>query len=258
MFISDAPAALRSARVIKNSSPAEPHETPTFETVRTAVSGAPLNEIMPAALGDHAAALGFALAWALMASKDSVIFWAAPEQDFFEDGLPNAEGLEQFGLALDRLIMVRANSREDALWAAEQALATPEMTVLCAICPSKKPLGLTATRRLLLTAERHKTRCILLRLDQSGASAAWSRWQIRAAPSKGEERELGPPMFNANLVRSRAGPSGLSFNLQWDIHRHAFHELQNGDRQTGQGEPVAGALATASADRPIAGQRSAA
>lgn len=260
MTISETPAALRSAWVIKNSSLADMHRTPTFESVRTATAGAPLNEIMPMAPGDHAAALGFALAWSLMASKDSMIFWAAPEQDFFEDGLPNAEGLEQFGLSLDRLIMVRANSREDALWATEQALATPEITALCAIPASKKPLNLTATRRLLLTAEKHKTRCVLLRLDGGGASAAWSRWRISAAPSNGENRELGAPVFAAHIARNRAGPSALSFNLQWDIHRHAFQERQNGDRQrTPTANAVDGAMVAASGDRSVdADQRSAA
>ena len=155
----------------------------TFETVRLAAAPAPLTEIMPASPGDHAAALGFALSWAVAAAKDAVIFWAAPERDFFEDGLPDAEGLGQFGVSLDRLLMARANCQMDALWAAEEALKTPETVVICAISASKKPLNLTATRRLLLTAERHRTRCILLRLDAAGASAAWSRWRISAAPS---------------------------------------------------------------------------
>jgi protein ImuA len=194
----------------------------TFEAIRAAVSPAPLTEIMPASPGDHAAALGFALSWAIAAANDGVIFWAAPEQDFFEDGLPDAEGLGQYGVCLDRLLMVRANTQIDALWAVEQALATPDTIAICAISQSKKPLNLTATRRLLLTAEKHKTRCILLRLDAAGASGAWSRWQIRAAPSAGEGRELGAPSFNAHLTRSRAGPSGISFNLIWDSVNHAF------------------------------------
>jgi protein ImuA len=213
----------------------------TFETVRAALSPAPLTEIMPASPGDHAAALGFALAWAVAAAKDSVIFWAAAERDFFEDGLPDAEGLAQYGVALDRLLMVRANCQMDALWAAEQALATPETIALCAISPGKKPLSLTATRRLLLTAERHKTRCILLRLDAAGASGAWSRWQVRAAPSPGEGRELGAPSFNAHLLRSRAGPSGQSFNLNWDSVNHAFRPAD---------AAMDGAVAAAPAGRP--------
>ena len=196
---------------------------------------------MPASPGDHAAALGFALSWAVAAAKDSVIFWAAPERDFFEDGLPDAEGLGQFGVSLDRLLMVRANCQMDALWAAEEALKTPETMALCAVSASKKPLNLTATRRLLLTAERHRTRCILLRLDNAGASAAWSRWRISAAPSLGEGRELGAPSFAAHLLRSRAGPSGQSFNLNWDSVNHAFRPAD---------PAMDGAVAAAPAGRP--------
>jgi protein ImuA len=220
----------------------ESRSAETFETVRAVVASAPLNEIMPASPSDHAAALGFALAWAIAAADDGMIFWAAPEQDFFEDGLPDAEGLAQFGLPLDRLLMARANTQIDALWATEQALTTPETTALCAVSPSRKPLSLTATRRLLLTAEKHKTRCVLLRLDSAGASGAWSRWRISAAPSQGEGRELGAPAFNAHLARNRAGPSGLSFNLTWDSVNHAFRSTPD--------TAMDGAVAPASASRP--------
>jgi protein ImuA len=213
----------------------------SFETVRLAAAPAPLTEIMPASPGDHAAALGFALSWAVAAAKDGVIFWAAPERDFFEDGLPDAEGLAQYGVSLDRLLMARADCQLDALWAAEEALKTPETVALCAISASKKPLNLTATRRLLLTAEKHRTRCILLRLDAAGASAAWSRWRISAAPSAGEGRELGAPSFNAHLLRSRAGPSGQSFNLNWDSVNHAFRPTE---------PAMDGAVAAAPAGRP--------
>lgn len=250
MLISNEPAARRSARVIKNLARKKTPAQQTFSGIRAAVAAAPLNEIMPVAPGDHAAALGFSLAWALMASAGGVIFWAAPERDFFEDGLPNAEGLTQFGVSLDRLLLVRANSQIDALWATEQALATPGTIALCAISPDKKTMSLTATRRLLLAAEKHKTQCILLRLDQAGASAAWSRWRVNTAPGQGMARELDAPSFTAHLIRNRAGPSGLSFNLQWNIHDHALHITE--------GRPDAamdGTVSAASADRPADAQR---
>jgi protein ImuA len=216
-----------------------------FEELRQAVADAPLNEIMPQSPGDHAAALGFALGWAMMAARDGMVFWAAPEADFFEDGLPNAEGLAQFGVDLDRLLMVRAQSQTDALWATEEALSIPEVITLCAVTHGRKPLNLTTTRRLLLAAERHKTRCMLLRLDKAGTSAAWSRWSIASGPSQGEGRELGAPSFVANLVRSRAGPGNLTFNLTWDIHNHAFRSLE-----FRRDAAMDGVVAAAPADRP--------
>lgn len=222
MSISLDPVALRLVRVTEKAPP-----DLTFEGLRSALAPAPLIEVMPATYGDHISALGFALAWALMASEGGLIFWAAPEQDFFEDGLPNAEGLAQFGLPLDRLLLVRAQSQKDALWATEQALSTPGIVALCAVSPSKKGVGLTETRRLLLMAEHYRTRCLLLRLDAADASAARARWQVSAAPSEAEEDELGPPAFKVRLTRNRAGPQNLSFNLRWSIHDHAFHLMEN-------------------------------
>ena len=217
------PVALRLVRVTEKAPPEL-----TFEGLRQTMAPAPLIEVMPAAHGDHVSALGFALAWALMASEGGLIFWAAPEQDLFEDGLPNAEGLAQFGIPLERLLLVRAQSQQDALWATEQALSTPGIFALCAITPSRKGVSLTETRRLLLTAEHYRTRCLLLRLDAAGSSAARARWRVRAAPSQGEEIELGPPAFAVHLARNRAGPHDLSFNLRWSIHDHAFHLLEDG------------------------------
>jgi protein ImuA len=216
------PVALRLVRVTEKA----PSDL-TFDGLRKAITPAPLIEVMPTAYGDHVSALGFALAWALMASEGGLIFWAAPEEDFFEDGLPNAEGLAQFGMPLERLLLVRAQSQKDALWATEQALSTPGIFALCAITPSKKGLSLTDTRRLLLMAEHYRTRCLLLRLDAAGSSAARARWRVSAAPSPGEEDELGPPAFSVHLARNRAGPHGLSFNLRWSVHDHAFHLLED-------------------------------
>lgn len=216
------PVALRLVRVTEKAPP-----DLTFDGLRTAIAPEPLVEVMPAAHGDHVSALGFALAWALMASEGGLIFWAAPEEDFFEDGLPNAEGLAQFGMPLDRLLLVRAQNQKDALWATEQALSTPGIVALCAVTPSKKGVSLTDTRRLLLMAEHYRTRCLLLRLDAAGSSAARARWRVSAAPSEAEEDELGPPSFSVHLARNRAGPHGLSFNLRWSIHDHAFHLMEN-------------------------------
>lgn len=166
---------------------------------------------------------GFALAWALGLSTQSLLVWIAPEQSFFEHGAPHAQGLAQYGVALDRLLLVRTHAQSDALWACEQALTLPNVTVVCVITHTKKTLSLTATRRLLLTAEKHRTRCILLRHDDARASAAWMRWRVGAAPSQGFGKEMGPPAFTAYLARNRAGPAGLSWRLHWISHDHAFN-----------------------------------
>jgi protein ImuA len=118
--------------------------------------------------------------------------------------------------------------------------------VICTIAPSAKALSLTATRRLLLAAEKHATRCVLLRLDNAGASAAWMRWRIAAAPSRGEARELGPPAFTALLERNRAGPSGQSWRIEWNAHDRTFNAAE---------AALDGAVADAPVDRPVEARR---
>jgi protein ImuA len=225
----------------------------SFDAARAAGLAAPLTEIVPAAPGDEAAALGFALAWALQGAcaetrgAEPCVVWAAPEASFAEHGAPHAQGLGQFGLAPSRLLLARTHSQIDALWAAEQALALPQAFVICTIAPAARALGLTATRRLLLLAEKSRARCVLLRLDQAGASAAWMRWRIAAAPSRAAAREIGAPAFSAHLVRNRAGPSGALWRLEWNAHEHAFRTLAS----AGAGSALDGALVGAAGDREI-------
>jgi protein ImuA len=203
----------------------------------------PLVEVLPARPGDAAAALGFALAWAERACPVGLIVWAMPDMVMAEEGAPYAEGIAQYGLSLDRLLIVRTKTQGEALWAAEQALKLPHALALVTIAPSRKTLSLTVTRRLLLLAEKHGARCVLLHLGAVSASAAWLRWRIGAAPScGGENRELGMPAFTAELVRNRAGPAGFTTILHWNAHARVFAALD-------------GALAAAPADRSAEARR---
>jgi len=158
--------------------------------------------------------------------SSGLIFWASSDHGLAETGALYAEGLAHLGLGLDRLLLTHARTQADALWAAEQALAEPSACVLCMIAPAPKPLGLTATRRLLLAAEKHDSRCILLRFDPLSASAARLRWSVNAAPSRGADRELGAPSFHARLMRNRAGPIGQSWRLEWKAYERSFHVVE--------------------------------
>lgn len=183
---------------------------------------AALHEIGPAGPGAEAAATGFALA--LTASwNPPAIFWAGEEAAFSEEGAPYPVGLAQYGLDLSRLIVIRAKKREETLWAAEQGLAAPGAVVLCALGARGKVLDLKASRRLLLFAERNRSRCLLLQ-PEAGPSAAWTRWRIASAASDGIDHELGPPAFRAELTRNRAGLTGQTFLLDWNAHARALAE----------------------------------
>ena len=183
----------------------------------------PLHEMGPSGPGFEPAALSFALSLASSWAGRAGVFWAGEEEVFAEQGAPYPPGLAAFGLDPDRLVVIRAHKREEALWAAEQGLAAPGAVVVCALGARGKPLDLKATRRLLLFGERHQSRCLLVRrLDE--ASAAWTRWRVAPAQSEAPDRELGPPSFALDLARSRGGPAGARFTVEWNAHSRCFAE----------------------------------
>ncbi|MEJ0060427.1 MAG: hypothetical protein WDM79_13010 [Terricaulis sp.] len=215
-----------------------PLARPNVQGFSAQIAAAPLHETGPAAPGAEAAALGFSLGICAGWLGSAGLIWAGEEAAFAEEGAPYPVGLAQFGIDPARLIVIRAQKREEALWAAEQGLAVPGAVVLCALGGRGKPLDLKATRRLLLIAERHKSRCLLLK-PEDAPTAAWTRWSVAPAPSQGAARELGAPAFTATLTRNRAGPAGRSFTLEWNAHGRAFAERG----------ALAGDLAAAPVDR---------
>ncbi|MBL8557911.1 MAG: hypothetical protein JNM47_04275 [Hyphomonadaceae bacterium] len=235
------------------AAPARPdRDVETFQTSFEDAAARPVTEIVPAAAGDGAAALGFALAWCGAQARDETLLIAATDDMQAEYGAPYPPGLSQYGLAATRLLHVRAHTLKEALWACEQALALPRMRALC-IVPQKSRLTLTETRRLHLAAERSGARCVLLRFDPLSPSAAWTRWRIAAAASHGADAELGRPCFAATLTRRRSGPSGQSWLLEWNADEHAF--TQREQDASAAGSTLAGPVVAASAHRPAEAQR---
>jgi protein ImuA len=194
-----------------------------FTGLAAAMTGQPLHELCPAGPGAEAAALGFGLGLAASWAGRAGVIWAGEDGVFAEDGGPYPPGLAQFGLDPERLILVRVAKREEALWAAEQGLAAPRAVVICALGARGRALDLKATRRLLLIAERNKSRCLLVR-PQAEASAAWTRWRVAPAPSNAQARELGAPAYAIELMRNRAGPAGARFTIEWNAHARCFAE----------------------------------
>ena len=195
----------------------------------------PLCEAFSAAPADGAAVLGFALGLFSQETPKAAgpRIWIEPLAAGGEFGEAVADGLGQYGADPGRLILVRARSQGDALWATERALAAPGARVACVIAPGAKPLSLTATRRLLLAAQHNASSCLLVRFDPAAASAAWTRWRVKAAPSRGADRELGPPAFEAVLERNRFGRTGQNLLLEWNAREHAFSRL-NARRSAGR------------------------
>jgi protein ImuA len=187
------------------------------------MAGQALHELCPAGPGAEPAALGFALGLAAGWAEGASVFWAGEEGVFAEGGAPYPPGLAQFGLDPAKLIVVRTAKRDETLWAAEQGLAASGAVVICALAARGRALDLKATRRLLLFAERNHARCLLVR-PLAEASAAWTRWRVAPAPSAAEDRELGAPAYALDLVRSRAGPAGARFIVDWNANDRSFAE----------------------------------
>jgi protein ImuA len=184
-----------------------------------------LHEIVPAAPPHAGAALGFALALALTAPLrgGTIVF---VQQDFaaLEAGALYGLGCDHFGLAPTRLLVVRAATPRDALWAMEEALKTRGLTAIIGeLAQHGEAADLTATRRLSLAAQKGGALALLLRQYAFGEpSAAATRWQVAAAPGAGDGfGGLGRTGFSLALTKNRRGPCG-NWILQWDHHGACF------------------------------------
>ncbi|ATU90297.1 ImuA family protein [Phyllobacterium zundukense] len=202
-----------------------------------------VHEIFADESGDAGAATGFVIALALRASSDqSPILWV--EEDFTaqEHGFPYAPGLQNIGLDPQRLIIVRCTSPQDVLKAASDSLGIRGTgAVIIAPWGNPKCLDLTASRKLLLTAQQTDVPAFLLRLGASpGENAAVTRWLIRATSSQSSGANApGHPVFDVTLIRNRQGMTG-HWTLQWESNVHVFKQV----------EPVSGAVVSTPAYRP--------
>jgi protein ImuA len=183
-----------------------------------------LNEIAPAAYGDHPAAFGFAaalLTCALDAGQGRAVL-VASRRALAEFGAPYGHGLVQLGLDVGRLLLVETGSDKDALWALEEALRAPAELVMVVGALEASP-GLTASRRLNLAAAARASPLVLLRRpSDTGASAAATRWRIAAAPAAHDRfGALAEPRWHVALERCRNGRPG-EWLIEWDHVAHRF------------------------------------
>jgi cell division inhibitor SulA/protein ImuA len=112
-----------------------------------------LTELLPAHEGiGELRMLGPALAW--LARADRRLAWIAPPH------LPYAPALDAAGIALTQILIVRTAAARDALWAAEQALASAACGAVLVWPGTAK---YTELRRLQLAAEKTHTLAVLFR-----------------------------------------------------------------------------------------------
>jgi protein ImuA len=156
-----------------------------------------LHEVFPAVAGDEAAASGFVTALAARTAGGKRILWLRPDFAALEHGEISATGLLDLGFDPGRFLLLRAPDVTAVLRAGFDALSCTALGALVIEIPgAPRILDLSASRRLVLAAAQSGVTVFLLRLDaQAEASAAETRWVVRAAPSTASRSPSPTPLL---------------------------------------------------------------
>ncbi len=206
-------AALRDAvaRVRTERGPILPFEIAAMDDRLSdhGLDGAGMHEIAGASpsWGDDAAATLFAagIAARFAAAPGLNVLWTLTRFDLY------APGLEQAGLAPDKIFYAQGRDDRDVLALAEDGLR--DGALACVVAEAKS-VDQASTRRLQLAASEGRTPMLLYRRFRrqdrcplAEPSLAMTRWRIGSAPSA----PLGLPgvgrgRWAVELVRQRGGP----------------------------------------------------
>jgi protein ImuA len=177
-------------------------------------AGGALHDFAVAHETDIGAATGFLLALAARSPRVACVVWIAEDMSLLESGALYGPGLDDMGLAPERLITVRAPKSRDLAWAMEEALRCRAVGVV--IGEVRATMDLIATRRLSLAAGRGGAPGFLLRAaPRPEASAAATRWIIAPAASSRASPGPGAARLQLRLLRNRRGRLG-SWMLEWN------------------------------------------
>jgi protein ImuA len=161
----------------------------------------------------------------------SAIAWCAPEPTIAETGLLHGPGLARLGLDPARLVLVRARTRLQTLWAMEESLKSKSLAGVIGLVADA---DLTEARRLALAADAGGTPCLVVTGARSpclGATAA--RWMVGPVPSAPHPFDRAAPgalRFAVTLDRSRLRPPlslGVAHILEW-CHAASRFRLASG------------------------------
>jgi protein ImuA len=219
---------------------------PADATLKGGFQRGTLHEIF-AATGHEASATGFAagLAWRVAGKKK--ILWIRQDYSALEFGELSATGFLELGLDPSRILLLCTARADDAIKGASDALTCSALGAVVIEIPGEpKILDLVTSRRLTLAAAQSNVPAFLLRFAaKPQASAAETRWVIRARASPTEEVDWGQPVFETELVRNRHGRTG-HWVMEWNCGEGLFGEPH-------RGKPAHRfAVVSASGDRQVA------
>ncbi len=127
-----------------------------------------------------------------------------------------------WGIDLAQLIVLRAKSQQDELWALEQALCCEGVAVVWA--PLEKVSALSF-RRLQLAAETGGGIGLFLRSSRVRGRPTWSDLQLAVRPQSSQHGRR----LNVELVRSRNSASGGQIDLELDELTGVVREVERND-----------------------------
>jgi protein ImuA len=174
---------------------------------------------------DATSASGFALMLALRSgAKGRPILWVVTDKAERMNGGIYAPGLIDLGGNPDDIVMVHAPDELAALRVAADIIGCAGVAAAIIDAGEAKKLDLTASRRLSLAAEKSGVTGIVLRASGSSfASAASTRWQVTAAPSKPLAGDApGQTALRLELLRHRGGIAPFEMILEWDRDAQSF------------------------------------
>ncbi|WP_150291192.1 ImuA family protein [Sphingobium estronivorans] len=215
---------------------------------------------------DEGAAAGLALGFAQLLARDGPLLWLRTAVAERAGGMVYGPGLAALSMTPDHLLIGVMAGEAMLLRAAVDALRCPALGVLVIELRGRAPLlDLTASRRLALAAEASGVPALMLRIGgEPRPSAADTRWQVAAAPSRPLPGNApGMSAFDLTLLRQRAGSDGLHWRLVWDNERGRFGEAYGDGRDErddhgqkggggGRPAPLSGAVVPLPADRSAA------
>ncbi|WP_343526265.1 hypothetical protein [Sphingomonas sp.] len=205
---------------------------------------AQLHEIHALSQEEAASGAGFAIGCVLSVAARPVL-WLRTEAAERQGGRLHGPGLVAMGLDPDDLVVVVVADDAALLRAAADAARCPGLgTVLVEGWGAMRGYDLTASRRLMLSAEASGVLMILLRVGGAVVpSAAATRWAVSSASSRALAADApGAPAYHLELLRRRGGPAGARWRVEWN------HDTQDFDPA-----PLSGACLSLVADRAVAG-----
>ena len=200
-----------------------------------------MHEVFAEAGRQSAAATGFIAGLAGRTAARRPVVWIRQDFAEVEAGAVSMNGFSELGLDPRLLVTVRAADIDQALRTTADALACDAVgAVVLEVWGEAKQLDLVASRKLTLAAQASGATGLVLRMAaEPRASTAETRWIVRAAHSPPVSRPWsawGMPLFEAQLVRNRHGPTGR-WIMEWKCDECLF------GKPAADSQPVAAAPA---------------